>query len=64
METIKTNTMTIERIEEIKDQIINLCEQLHTFVNENDSESFEDEFSEIEDLKETLKRFSNDEWAY
>lgn len=56
--------LTLEQIQEINEQILSLCEKLHTFVNENEQDDFEEEWDEIENLKDALRNFSNDEWSY
>lgn len=56
--------LTLEQIKEINEQILSLCEQLHSFQNAvgYEDEEFEEHIFEIDNLKEALRRFSNDEW--
>lgn len=56
--------LTLEEIEKINNEILERCEQLHSFLHSTDEDDYEEEWLQIYQLKEAMKNFGNDEWSY
>lgn len=56
--------LKLEEIEKINNEILERCEQLHSFLHSTDEDDYEEEWLEIHNIKEILRNFSNDEWSH